>query len=167
MVKNIIKNQYGSGGGWRPRHHFLVCMLCYLDLGDISLGQNHVTPLDQKKQWKKYQDPTWEWPPRHHFLVCMLCDLDLDLKDTTLGCGHDTPLGHGQQLCKLLSRSNMAVEIYGPDINFWYGYFTQLLSMTHPLVMDNNCMKYPYPTMQWGVIARTQILGMCTLWPWP
>ena len=33
----------------------------------------------------------------------------------TLGQGHGTPLGHGQQLCEILSRSNMAVKSYGPD----------------------------------------------------
>ena len=44
--------------------------------------------------------------PGHHFWVCMLCDLDL--RDVTFGHGHDTPLGHGQQLCEILSRTNMA-----------------------------------------------------------
>ena len=40
--------------------------------------------------------------------------------------------------------------------------------MTHPCVMDNNCVKYyPDPTWQWGVMARTRNLGMCALWPWP
>ena len=40
--------------------------------------------------------------------------------------------------------------------------------MTHPWVMDNNCVKYyPDPTWQWGVMARTRILGMCAVWPWP
>ena len=29
-----------------------------------------------------------------------------------------TPLGHGQQLCKILSRSNLAVVSYGPDTDF-------------------------------------------------
>ena len=34
--------------------------------------------------------------------------------------------------------------------------------------MDNNCVKYYQdPTWQWGVMARTRILGMCALWPWP
>ena len=33
---------------------------------------------------------------------------------------------------------------------------------------DNNCVKYyPDPTWQRGVMARTRILGMCALWPWP
>ena len=40
----------------------------------------------------------WPWPWRYD-----------------LGQGHDTPLGHGQQLCEILSRSNMAVKSYGPD----------------------------------------------------
>ena len=40
--------------------------------------------------------------------------------------------------------------------------------MTHPWVMDNNCVKYnPDPTWQWGVMAWTEIWGMSALWPWP
>ena len=39
---------------------------------------------------------------------------DLDLGDMSLQ-GHDTPLGHGQQLCEILSRSHLAVRSYGPD----------------------------------------------------
>ena len=38
----------------------------------------------------------------------------------TLGQGHDTPLGHGQQLSEILSRSNLAVRSYGPDTDFQY-----------------------------------------------
>ena len=34
--------------------------------------------------------------------------------------GHDTPLGHGQQLCEILSRSNVAVRSYGPDGDLGY-----------------------------------------------
>ena len=34
--------------------------------------------------------------------------------------GHDTSLSHGQQLCEILSRSNMAVRSYGPDMDFGY-----------------------------------------------
>ena len=40
---------------------------------------------------------------------------DLGLGDMTLVQGHDTPLGHGQRLCEILSRSNMAVKTHGPD----------------------------------------------------
>ena len=38
----------------------------------------------------------------------------------TLGQGHDTTLGHGQQLCEILSRSNLAVRSYGPDKDLQY-----------------------------------------------
>ena len=43
-----------------------------------------------------------------------------DLGDMTLGQGHNTALGHGQQLCEILSRSNLAVRSYGPDMDFGY-----------------------------------------------
>ena len=45
---------------------------------------------------------------------------DIDLGDMTYGQVHDTPFGHGQILCKLLSRSNLAVRSYGKDTNFRY-----------------------------------------------
>ena len=38
----------------------------------------------------------------------------------TLGQSHDTPLGHGQQLCEILARSNMAGRSYDPDTDFGY-----------------------------------------------
>ena len=68
----------------------------------------------------------------------------------TLGQGHDTTLGHGQQLCEILSRSNMEMRSYGPDTDFRYVFTVTLTleilpwvkDMTHPLVMDNNCVKY-------------------------
>ena len=37
-----------------------------------------------------------------------------------LGQGHDTPLGYGQQLHEILSRSNLAVRSYGLDTDFQY-----------------------------------------------
>ena len=43
-----------------------------------------------------------------------------NLGNMTLSKGHDTPLGHGQQLCEILSTSNMAVKSYGPDTDFGY-----------------------------------------------
>ena len=56
--------------------------------------------------------------PGHGIWVCVHCDLDLQCM--TLSQGHDIPLGHGQQFCKILSRSNMAVRSYGSDTDFWY-----------------------------------------------
>ena len=51
--------------------------------------------------------------PGHGFWVCVHCDLDL--ADMTLGQGHDTPLGHEQQLCEILSRSDKLVRSYSLD----------------------------------------------------
>ena len=47
------------------------------------------------------------------FWVCV--HFDLDLGDMTLGQGHDTSFGHGQQLCDILSKSDKGVRNYGPD----------------------------------------------------
>ena len=38
----------------------------------------------------------------------------------TLGQGHGTPFGQGQQLCEILSRSNLAVRSYGQDMDSDY-----------------------------------------------
>ena len=113
------------------------------------------------------------WPGRR-FWVCE--HYKLDLWDITLGQGHDTPLGHGQQLCEMLSRSNLVVRSYDPDTDFGYVYTMTLTLeirpyvklMTHPWVMDSNCVNnYPGAIWQWGVMTRTRILGMFALWPWP
>ena len=45
---------------------------------------------------------------------------DHDLGGMTLGQGHHTLLGHGQQLCEILSISNITVRSYGPDMDFEY-----------------------------------------------
>ena len=55
----------------------------------------------------------WPWPLRY--------DLGSRSWPTLGSCqGHDTPLGHGQQLCEILSRSNLAMRSYGPDTDFQY-----------------------------------------------
>ena len=56
--------------------------------------------------------------PGHGFPVCVHCDLELG--EMTLGQGRDTPLGHGQQLCEMISRSDKGVRSYGPD-TMWTG----------------------------------------------
>ena len=53
----------------------------------------------------------------------------------TLGQGHDTLLGYGQQLCEILSRFNLAVRSYGEDTDFW---------CVHCDLDLENCVKY-YP----------------------
>ena len=49
-----------------------------------------------------------------------MCKVKIDLRDMSFVQGCDTPLGHGQQLCEVLSRSNMAVRSYYQDFgNVW------------------------------------------------
>ena len=64
------------------------------------------------------QNDSEELWPGHGFGVCVYCYLDL--RDTTFGQGHDTFLCHGQQLCEVLFRSNIAVRIYSPQKDFQY-----------------------------------------------
>ena len=80
------------------------------------------------------------------------------------------------QLCDILSRSNLAVRSYGQDTDLGYVCTVTLTKeiwpwvkiMTHPWVMDNNCVKYyPDPTWSWGGMAQKRILSMRALWPWP
>ena len=75
-------------------------------------------------------------------------------------------LGHRQQLCEIISKSNMTVVSYGRDKGYTYVCIRNhcdldLRDMTliqgdgKPLVMDNNCVKYyPNPTWQKRVIAH-------------
>ena len=89
------------------------------------------------------------WPGRI-FSVYVHCDLHL--RDMTLGQGHDTLLGHEQQLCEILSRFNLAVRSYGPDtdfgnmctVTFNLEIWPWVKVVTRTWIMDNNCAKY-YP----------------------
>ena len=76
----------------------------------------HLSVIDSKCV-KYYPDLTWQWG-EHGFPVYV--HRDLDLRDMILGQDYDTPLVRGQQLCKILSRSNLAVRSYGPDEDFQY-----------------------------------------------
>ena len=94
--------------------------------------------------------------------------------------GYCTPFGHGQQLCELLSRSNMTARYLGPDWDLRYVCILTLTLeilpwtnvMTHLWVIDNDCVRYhPDPTLKWRVMAQTRIFSMCTvililkIWP--
>ena len=70
------------------------------------------------------------------FSVYVHCDLDLG--NMTLGQDHDTPLGHGQQLCEILFRSNLAVRSYGPDMDFRYVCTVTLALEISPLDQDHD-----------------------------
>ena len=50
IVWNIIKIQLGSEELWHG-HRFWVCVHCDLDLGDMTLGQDHDTPLGREQQF--------------------------------------------------------------------------------------------------------------------
>ena len=124
----------------------------HLDLEGMTLGQGHDTPLGHGQQLceiliSRSNMAVKSYGPDTHFLVYV--HLNLDLEGMTLDQGHDTPLGHGQQLCEILFRSNMAVRSYGPDTDFGCVCSVTLTLeispwvkvMTHPWVMDNNCVK--------------------------
>ena len=67
----------------------------------------------------------WPW---HGFWVCVHCDLG----DITLGQGHGTPLGHGQKLCEILSRSDKGVRSYGPDTMWTDGQTERVIPIYPP-----------------------------------
>ena len=47
----------------------------------------------------------------------------------TLAQRHDTPLGYGQQLCEVLSKSKITVESYGPDKGYGYVWCSVTLTL--------------------------------------
>ena len=69
------------------------------------------------------------------FLLCVNCDLYLG--DMTSSQGHDTPLGNGQQLYEILSRSKMAVRSYVCTVTLTFETPPWVKIITHPCVMDN------------------------------
>ena len=81
----------------------------------------------------------------------------------TLGQGHGTTLGHGQQLFEI-SRSNLAASS-GPDTDLGDVCNVTLALEIGPLVKVNNkCVKYyPDPNLQGWVMARTRIFSICDL----
>ena len=132
----------------------------------------HPSVMDNNGE-KYYLDPTWQWRvmARTH-IFCYVCTLTLTLEVWPWVKVMTHPWVMDNK-CEI-SRSNMAVRSYGPDTEFGYVCTVTLTLevwpwvkvMTHPWVMDNNCVKYyPDPIWQWGVMARTQILGTCALWP--
>ena len=86
----------------------------------------------------------------HEYGFGVIVRCDLDVGHMTLGQGHGTPLIHRQQLCEMLSRSNMAVRNYGLDKDFGYvctvtltlGIRPWVKLMTRRWFIDNNCVKY-------------------------
>ena len=180
MDNNFVKYYQDPTSWWRVMARTQIFGMCALRPLTLEVWpwvkvMTHPFVMDNNCV-KYYPDPTWQWEVLARTLVFVCVHCDLDLGDMTLGQGHDTLLSHGQQFCKILSRSNFVVKSYGPDTDFWYVCTATLTLevwpwvkvMTHPFVMDNNCVKYyPDPTCRSEVMARTRIFGMFALWPWP
>ena len=143
----------------------------------MTLSQGHDTPLGMDNKCVKYcPDPTWQWGVmvRTHILLCV--HFDLDLGGMTLGQGHNTHFGHGQQMCEILSISNMAVRSYGPDTEFGYvctvtwrytlgqGYDTPLghgQQLCEILSRSNMAVRSYGPDTDFGYMTFT-----LEIWPW-
>ena len=106
---------------------------------------------------------------RARFSVCVHCDLDLG--NITLGQGNDTSLGHGQQMCEILSRSNLAVRVMT---------FTQIFGMC-PVTLEIWPWVKFITTLGHGqqlceILSRLNLalrsygldmgFGICALWLW-
>ena len=65
---------------------------------------------------KYYPYPTRKWGVMARtWILKHVYTVTLTLKIWPLGESNDTFLGHGQQLCEILSRSDTGVRSYGPD----------------------------------------------------
>ena len=102
---------------------------CDIDLGDVTLSQGNDTIVwyfikiqhGIEEFWPGLYSgmcALWPWPWRYDLGARSWHTLDIG--DMTVCQDHDTPLGHEQQLCEILSRSKSAVRSYGPDTDFWY-----------------------------------------------
>ena len=118
-----------------------------------------IIPIYERDPWK-----VMVWKKN---LPCVNCDLHLG--NMSLSQGHDT-------IAWCIIKILLGSDNLWPGYGFGYVCTVTITSeiwpwvkvMTHPWVMDNNCVKYyPDPTWQWGVMAQTRILGMCAVWPWP
>ena len=134
----------------------------------MTLGQGHECPWVMENNCVIYcQDPTWQelWP-RCRFSVCVHCDIDL-------GSRPWQALGQGQQLCELLSRSNLTVRSKCQDKDI--GYMCTLTLeiwpwdkvMTHPLVMDNDSANYESDPTWHAVRSYGLDTDFGYVWPWP
>ena len=106
-------------------------------------------------------------------------DCDLNLRDTTLGLGHDISLD--PCLWIITSIKTQHDRSYDPDTDFgrvlWPWRYELVSRSNKPWVMDNNCEIFSRSNMT-GVMARTRIVTLTleiwhgqghdtSLWHWP
>ena len=79
-----------------------------LELGNVTLGQGHNTPSQQKEYlcqiWKCNYNMLRKYGPDKQNSMQVYCDLDLGV--VTLGQGHDTPSHHKEHSCQIWSSIN-------------------------------------------------------------
>ena len=93
-----------------------------------------------------------------------MCTVALTLE--ILAQSRDTPLGHGQQLCEILSRSDNWVRSYGPDTMWTDGQTDRLIDGpgNSSTISVYDIINIQLDSELW---AQTRIFGICALWPWP
>ena len=92
------------------------------EIGPCVIDKVMTHPWSMANKCVKYHfDPTLQRGVMTRTWRSVYVHCDLALWDMTLDQGHDTPLGNGQQLCEISSRSNLAVTSYGPekDLGTW------------------------------------------------
>ena len=88
MDNNCVKYYSDPTWQWRvmPKHRFWVCVHSDLDLGDMTLGHSHDTPLVHRQRlWEILSISNKEvgsYGPNMDFEACLHCDLNL--RDMTL-----------------------------------------------------------------------------------
>ena len=116
IVWNIIPFQHKCRESW-PGHWFYLCVHCYLDLGYMSIGQGHGTPLNHGQQlWnvKYYPNHTLGSLSKSNMIV------------RSYGPNTNFP--------------------YVCIVTFTLMVWLLVKVMTYPMVIDNNCVKY-YPNL--------------------
>ena len=166
---NLAMRGYGHG-------FFCMCALWpwhkRYDLGSMSwqtLGSWTIS------MWNiiQIQPCSEELWPEHGFSVYVPCDLDL--RDMTLAQGHDTPLGHGQQLCEMLSRSILAVRLWLGH-RYWVSVHCDL-DLQYMAFGQGHDTSFGYGQRFCEILPRSNMTGrsyglnkdfgcVCVLWPW-
>ena len=133
-----MKIQHGGKEVW-PRHRFWLYVHSDLTLGIWPWVIFMTCPwdVDTNCEISRSTMAVRSYGPDMDFGYVCTVSLTLDM---TFIQGHDTSLGHGQQLCGILSKSNMSV-CFNCDLDLRERWpWTK--AMTHLWVMENNFVKH-------------------------